>query len=116
MTQRQEEFAAMHRDGLSYVEIAAACGVSPQRVQYALNGQIRNRKNQPLEQRILYPRIVEYLLDEGITAAELGRRAGLTSHRYYQGLTGKQDLRKGEIDAILRVVGGTYEEVFREEA
>ena len=116
MTQRQEEFLALRREGMTFQQIGETCGVTKQRVQYALTTQIKKRKTSPLLERIIYPQIVDYLVDCDLSVAELVRKAGLASRTVYQGLTGARQLRKGEIDAILKVIGGTYETVFKEEA
>ena len=115
MTPRQQEYEALRKKGHTYREIAEICGVSYQRVHNALRGPGVSKKRESFLSRIVYPGIADYLRKTGYSCPELAEMVYMTNPTLYTTLMGRRDPSKSDIDAILKVVGGTYEEVFREE-
>lgn len=114
MTARQQEFQALRDEGYTYREIAELCGVTYQRVHNALRGPGMSQKREGFIRKIIFPRLAAYLIDTGLSCPEMAQQVYMTNPSLYNTLIGRRDPSKSDIDAILKVVGGTYEEVFRE--
>lgn len=115
MTTKQQEFQALRNEGFTYQEIGEMCGVSKQRVQFVLTKYVYKKPVQLLD-RIVYPRVREFMLDEGLTATAMSKKSGIGYRELYTSLIGERELRKRDIDALLAVTKLPYEELFREEA
>lgn len=62
-----------------------------------------------------YPRIEQYMNDNGMKLAEFAKHCGIPQPTMWRFMHGKADINKSNIDKILKVTGLTYEECFAEE-
>ena len=115
---KSDLYRAERESGLTYKQIAEKYGVSVQCVQQAC------AKHSPAHYRYnntcIYPVLRKWMNDNKCCLAELLRRMGLTTHpgnydRLVRILSGRSELKKSDIDILLRVTGMTYEELFRED-
>ena len=59
-----------------------------------------------------YPRIEQYMNDNGIKLAEFARICEISYPTMWRISEGKREISKSNIDKILKVTGLTYEECF----
>ena len=117
---RWELYASMREKGMTYREIAEECGCSYQNVAMALARRNVARFRCFTEKGCVYPALRKWLNDNRICVDELLRRiyghntGGHTRSRWGEILRGRAELRKQDIDSLIRVTGMTYEELFRE--
>ena len=105
---------------MTYREIAEECGCSYQNVAKALASRNVVRFRHFTENACVYPALRKWLNDNRVSIEELLRRVyghnigGTTRKRYTDVFRGHAELKKRDIDNLLRVTGMTYEELFRE--
>lgn len=114
-----ELYESMRKQGMTYQQIADACGCSRQNVYIAIARRKECMARGITPERCVYPALREWMNRNRVSVAELLRRIyghnalGYTRNRFDNVLRGRADLKKREIDALLRVTGMTYEELFR---
>ena len=112
-------YESMRNQGMTYQQIADACSCTRQNVHWALTRVEKAPIRGIVPSRCVYPALRNWMNDNRVTVAELFRRlygdeARLnTRPRFYDLLKGKIDMKKRDIDALMRVTGMTYEELFR---
>ena len=116
---RTELYRELRKQGMTYREIAAQCGVSYQAVaQVCAKGkETQFRKINP--KSCVYPVLREWMNSNYVSRAELYRRmhdghpcVGCAPKLLNERLTGKTMWRIDEIDRLLDITGMTYEELF----
>lgn len=109
----------MRLDGCTYQEIADKYGLTRQCVQQAIadfTGKERVPKSFD-RTGIIYPNMLKWMDENGITLAELSRIIGIgegNSSRTSKKMRGKTNFRMSEIKAILKESGQTFEYMFAE--
>ena len=112
-------YESMRNCGMTYQQIADACGCTKQNVHCALTRTKKTPIREIVPDRCVYPALRDWMNNNRVTVAELFRRLYgdearcNTKPRFYDLLKGKIDLKKRDIDALIRVTGMTYEELFR---
>ena len=114
MASRSERARELHEQGMPCAEISKQLGITRQAVSYAIKyvSQSRNNIHKATIQKIRYPNLAQWLLDNNVSIAGLARLANV-SH-LYSSLCGETEPKKSTIDAILSITGMTYEECFYE--
>ena len=107
------ERTELREKGYSLQDIADMEGISRQAVHQSLTGVFHPKS---LE-RIVYPALKQWMIDNCLTIAGLNRRLGLATtgahhSRTYAFLKGTY-FSKELVDGVLRESGLTYEEAFR---
>lgn len=114
------EMIKMRLDGCTYKEIAEKFGVTRQRVQQIVaefTGKERTKKSFN-RTGFIYPNILEWMDEKGISLAELSRIIGIgegNSSRTSKKMRGETEFRMFEIKEILKESGKTFEYMFRTE-
>ena len=117
---RSFEMIKMRLDGCTYKEIAEKFGVTRQRVQQIVaefTGKERTKKSFN-RTGFIYPNILEWMDEKGISLAELSRIIGIggeNSSRTSKKMRGETEFRMFEIKAILKESGKTFEYMFSTE-
>jgi len=117
---RWELYASMREQGMTYREIAEKCGCSYQNVAMSLAKRNVNHFRHITESGCVYPVLRNWMNENRICVDELLRRihghnvGGHTHSRWSELLKGRTELKKHDIDSLLRVTGMTYEELFGE--
>lgn len=62
-----------------------------------------------------YWRIEKYIIDKGMSLRGFAAKCGIPSSVMCRFLNGQTDIRKSNIDKILKATGMSYEECFKEE-
>lgn len=61
-----------------------------------------------------YPTIEKFLNSEGISLREFARKCDMPVSTMSRFVNGRTDIKKSNIDKILKVIGMKYEECFKE--
>lgn len=115
--ERLMDMVKMRIDGCTYQEIAEKFGVTRQRVQQIMaefTGKERAKKSFN-RTGFIYPNILEWMDEKGLSLAELSRIMGIgegNSSRTSKKMRGEIELRMFEIKAILKESGKTFEYMF----
>lgn len=113
------EMIKMRLDGYTYREIAEKFGVTRQRVQQVV-AEFTGKERAPKSFNrtgFIYPNIIEWMDEKGISLAELSRIMGIgegNSSRTSKKMRGETEFRMIEIKAILKESGKTFEYMFAE--
>ena len=101
-------------DGLTYDEIAEHMGVSRQAVHEALHRAMDNGR---VYAKCVYPGLRRWMIDHNISRRQLALalRPGVKPGWLYYKLEGRFRLSMGDVKAILKYTGMTFEEAFGEE-
>ncbi len=94
-------------DGHTYKEIGQAFGISKQAVQQALFPTV----NFPHKSWV-YPNIRAWAKRRQMTAKKIAEATGVSVFTINKALSGKVNMSKSTIDALLNLTGMTYEECF----
>lgn len=119
--ERKAEMIEMRENGYTYHEIGKAFGISRQRVQTLIGGQMKSHFRRTTPEDCIYPNLRKWMNDNRITRAELCRRLYGDTHpnnrakccEFLKGIN--QRASKRTIDKYLSVTGLTYEELFATE-
>lgn len=117
---RSFEMIKMRIDGCAYKEIAEKFGVTRQRVQQIVaEFTVKERAKKSFNRTgFMYPNILEWMDEKGISLAELSRIIGIgegNSSRTSKKMRGETEFRLFEIKAILKESGKTFEYMFSTE-
>lgn len=113
-----EFYLSMYEQGMTIREIADKCGCSYQNVAGALAGHKTTRFREITPKQCAFPALRNWLNENRVSISELLRRIyghnmnGNGRYRWDCVLKGHLELKKREIDALIRVTGMTYEELF----
>lgn len=112
-----EEKAALRAQGYSYREIAERLNISHQAVASSLSKSQDYAFRAITPVRCIYCGLRKWMNENKISVAELCRRMGykgITNNheRISRKISGKTEIRKSEIDKIIRITGLTYEYLF----
>ena len=107
---KRDLYIAEYATGKTYREIAAEYGVSFQAVHQAVT-----RPTPKTCACCVWPELVCWMEENDMTVAALAENLGVHWHTLYGWMTGKNEPRKSNIDALLKLTGWSYEDLFREE-
>jgi hypothetical protein len=110
MDDKRKRAKALREGGLSYREIGDRLGVTRQRAAQLVKWTPSNGLHVGAMRKIPYKGLREWMLTNGVSISELGRRCECCVERALKG----DGCQKYTIDAILRVTGLTYEACFAE--
>ena len=108
----------MRADGMTYQEIAKACGCSRQNVSQTLARYRVSRFRAFTKDRCCWDGLREWLNDNRISLQELIRRrygrnhTGSIADTIRRQLNGERPLKKTDIDFFRELTGLTYEQLF----
>lgn len=117
---KYELYASMREEGMTYREIAEKCGCSYQNIAMALARRNVARFRHFTEKGCAYPTLRKWLNDNRVCVDEMIRRiyghniGGHTRSRWDEILRGRVEMKKHDIDSLIRITGMTYEELFGE--
>lgn len=104
---KREIYAAEYATGKTLREIAGEYGVSWQAVH---QGVVRSNVQRP--SKWVYPGLVLWMRENGVSVKELAEDIGVSQNTLYFWLQGAYEPRKSAIDELLKLTGRTYEELF----
>lgn len=112
-----EEKAALRAQGYSYREIAERLNISRQAVAQSLAKSQAYAFRGITSDRCVYYGLRKWMNENKVSVAELCRRMGYkaNSNNYAfisRSIGGKSEMRKRDIDKIIRITGLTYEYLF----
>jgi transcriptional regulator with XRE-family HTH domain len=117
---RFEEFNALRQQGMTHQEIAAACGVSRQRVAQVLAQRTEGHFRPYKPEECVYDGLRKWLNENLISRSDINRIlhgepyvGGHQHERICGRLRGKTTFMMREVDLLLDASGKTYEELFR---
>lgn len=119
---KAEEYEALRQEGYTYKEIADKVGCSRQNIQDVLARYNASQFKGFSKDRCVYDGLRKWLNENKCSLAELLRRiygmnvSSPTHTRWASLLRGEHRFTMPDIDAVIDVVGLTYEELFRTEA
>lgn len=111
-------YEEMRADGMTYQEIADACGCSHQNVSQTLARYRASQFRAFTKDRCCWDGLLEWLNDNRISLQELIRRRYGRNHTGSVGdtlrrqLKGERPLKKTDIDFFRELTGLTYEQLF----
>ena len=113
----RSEAMRMCEEGYSQTDIAAALGVSRQRVHQITGGYHAGHFKKFTEKQVVYPNLRNWLNENRMTKKGLLDRLGLEYHSrtiavYSSYLCGRSFPPKKTIDKLLEMTGLTYEQLF----
>lgn len=121
MGPRRKIYIALLEKGFSYKEIAQQCGVSKQAVYQSIERYERKSKPQHektyikgIENQVIYMGIADYLLDHDMSVSGFANKCGISPACMLKLMSGQTDLKKKQIDAIIKVTRLPYEKLFAE--
>lgn len=115
---RAEEFETLREQGLTYQQIAEQCGVSHQYVSQVLAGSIYSKFRTVSAESVAFDGLRSWMNENKVGVMSLMKRIygksvnGGTAAAMRLKFKGKAEFRKSDIDALIRVTGRTYEELF----
>ena len=109
-TRKCDLYRAEYAVGKTYREIAAEYGVSYQAVQQAVT-----RKKAGVHTRCIWSGLSDWMEENNVRVVDIAKTLGVGWGTVYGWLTGKNEPRKSNIDALLKLTGWAYEDLFREE-
>lgn len=118
-THKAEEYAKLGAEGMTYRAIADMYGCSYQNICQHLAGIGAGHFRAFTEKRCVFDGLREWMNANECTTAELLRRLygrnppPATNTRWAKIMQGKTELRKQDIDNLIRVTGRSYEDLFR---
>lgn len=118
-THKAEEYAKLRAEGMTYRAIADMYGCSYQNICQHLAGIGAEHFRAFTEKRCVFDGLREWMNANECTTAELLRRLygrnppTATNTRWAKIMQGKTELRKQDIDNLIRVTGRSYEDLFR---
>ena len=113
-----EMYEDMRAEGMTYQEIAKACGCSYQNVSQVLARYNANQFRAFTKKRCCWDGLRDWLNDNRISLQELIRRrmgrnhTGSVADTLRRQLRGEQPLKMEDIDFFRELTGLTYEELF----
>ena len=116
----RETALELRSDGMTYTEVASVLGVTMGEVYIAAGHVGRTRTYRAFTpKRCVYPNIRDWLNNNKITLRQLCEYmcpfvTGATINRIRDMLSGATELRKSDIDRLLKLTGLTYEQAFLE--
>jgi hypothetical protein len=110
MGNRHDQAQALRAAGLSYKEIGEKMGVTRQRAMQLVRYIPGDYLHVSALRAIPYKGLREWMLKNGVSIYELGKRCGVHVERAVKG----EGCQKYTIDAILQVTGLDYETCFKE--
>lgn len=105
---KKDIYNAEREDGKTYQEIADEYGVTRQAIQRSLSA----KSSQGLRKR--WPRLLLWMEQNNITNQKIAAAVGVCNQTVGDWLYGIHEPKKPNIDALLKVTGLTYEELFAE--
>lgn len=123
MKASKERYLELRNQGYGFNEIAKICGVSRQAVYASVNDYHRRpkrgKRNKPyitgIENQVIYVNIADYLIDNDLSVSALACKCGVYPYTMLKAMRGEMELRKSSIDALIKVTGLTYENLFKED-
>ncbi len=121
MGPRRKIYLSLLEKGLSCDEIAKQCGVSKQAVYQSIRRY--ERKNKPqhektyikgIENQVIFMGVADYLLDHDMSVSGLARKCGISPSCMLKLMSGQTELKKSQIDAIIRATKWPYAKLFTE--
>ena len=115
---KADEMEALRAQGLTYREIADKFGCSYQNVAQMLAGSSRKCFRTITPERVSFDGLRKWMNENQCGIADLmnricGKRAnGNVADSLRRKFKGVTDFRKSEIDALIRITGLSYEELF----
>lgn len=115
---RAEEFSALRQQGLTYQEIADQYGVSYQAVAQQLRGSYHSCFRGVSKEKVVFDGLRDWMNDNEVGMMELMHRfhghfvGGSSAANLREKLRGVRELKKRDIDELIRVTGLSYEELF----
>lgn len=109
-TRKRDLYVAEYAAGKTYREIAAEYGVSFQAVHQAVT-----RQAPKIGVCYVWPELVCWMEENNMTVSDLAEKLGVHWRTIYGWMTGRNEPRKRNIDALLKLTGWSYEDLFREE-
>lgn len=106
----------MRCNGATMAAIAKEFGKSTQYVSAELQKLVRVRgdSRRSLLDGIIYPKLVEYMLENNHTFSSLERLSGVPRNLLRKKLCGDIGITKRDIDGLIKATGIPYEELFKE--
>ena len=121
MGPRRKIYLALIDIGLSYEEVAKHCGVTRQAVYQSVRQYERKSKPQHektyrkgIENQVIYMGIADYLLDNDMSVSSFASKCGISPSCMLRLMKGETELKKKQIDAIIKVTRRPYEKLFAE--
>lgn len=105
---KKDIYNAELAQGKTYQEIADMYGISRQAVYQSVNW----KSGKGLRKR--WPRLLLWIDQNNVSQKELAQMAGVSCPTLSDWLHGLHEPKKPNIDALLKVTGLTYEELFAE--
>lgn len=106
---------SMRAEGYGFGEIAAHFGVSEataiRRVKTLCKGVCETKCREP-RINIVYPAIGKWMRENNVSVCDFASKSGIDLTSCYKLLSGRTEPRKTNIDRILAVTGGKYENTF----
>ena len=115
---KAEEMEALRAQGLTYREIADKFGCSYQNVAQQLRGSYHSAFRGVNKEKVVFDGLREWMNDNRIGMMELMKRfhghfiGGNSATNLRDKLRGIRELKKRDIDDLIRITGLTYEELF----
>lgn len=114
---KKQHAIALRESGCTYEEIGKALGCSKQYIAQLIGNRNPHQFQYIKKEGCAYPRLAEWMNKNEVSRSEFVRRMGLLSLsenilRFSRILRGETDLKKTDIDRMLKVTGMTYEELF----
>jgi transposase len=118
MIDRTREMIKLKQEGATYRKIAEMFGISYQRVYQIIGKQNISYFKEVTEEQCVFKGIRDYMNNTQTSLAEIIRKIyggyhASTCQRFRYYLNGKNEMSMSTINAILDVIGLTYEEAFR---
>lgn len=109
-TRKRDLYEAEYAVGKTYREIAAEYGVSFQAVQQSVT-----MERKECSCRCIWEGLAYWMEENNVSVKELAEKIGASYSSLRDWMIGKHDPRKRYIDALLKLTGWSYEDLFREE-
>ena len=114
---KKQQAIALREIGYTYEEIGKALGCSRQYICQLIGKGNPQRFQYIKKEDCAYPKLAEWMNKNKVSRSEFVRRMGLQSLpeniiRFSRILRGEIELKKKEIDRMLKITGMTYEELF----
>lgn len=117
---RKQEMLRLYESGMTMDKIGEKFGVSRQRVFQIIGGNTMRHHSAVTPTKCIYIGLRNWLNDNDVSIMGMTRKMyGNSSPANYQHtkcvLNGKNNMRKFDIDKIIKITGLTYEKLFEEE-
>ena len=109
-TRKCDLYRAEYDTGKTYREIAAEYGVSFQAVQ-----QAATKERKECSCRCIWEGLACWMEENDVSVKELAKKIGASYSSLRAWMIGKNDPSKRYIDALLKLTGWSYEDLFCEE-